>query len=52
MVAVWLTCGLNSMVDIEQVPACLKQGIAGGGKEPLKLIVTRVSFSIQKFQMY
>lgn len=39
-VTVWLTGVLNSVVDAEQVPACLKQGITipiykGGGKDPL-----------------
>ena len=40
MVTAWLTGVLNSVVDAEQVPACLKQGITipiykGGGKDPL-----------------
>ena len=39
-VIVWLTGVLNTVVDAEQVPACLKQGITipiykGGGKDPL-----------------
>lgn len=40
MVRVWLTGVLNFVVDIEQVPACLNQGITnpihhGGGKDSL-----------------
>ena len=57
MVIVWLTGLLNFVVHIVQVPACLKQGInipiyKGGGKDPLTLIVTGVSLSIQLFQRY
>lgn len=43
----WLTETLNSVIDVEQVPICLKQGITipiykGGGKDPVDVNSYRV----------
>ena len=61
MVRVWLTGVLNFVVDVEQVPACLKQGITipihrGGCKDPfdvnsytgitLNLVISKVLESL------
>ena len=55
MVTVWLTGVLNSVVDIEQVPACLKPGITipiykGGGKDPLD--VNTVSSRLSEHRLF
>ena len=41
-IIIWLTEILNSIVDVEQIPTCLKLGITipvykGGGKDPLNV---------------
>ena len=42
LIITWLTDILNAIVDAEQTPSCLKQGITvpvykGGGKDPLNV---------------
>ena len=41
-IIMWLTGILNSIIDVEQVPACFKPGVSipiykGGGKDPLNV---------------